>query len=207
MCVCVCVCMCVCVIMVQGLNEQTCDCLPMWHFAGGVIVDVIAYPDLPATDHPIALRNVCLQLATLPQPEAPIRMSDWQWTPQLAQDLQPFLPPCIDLFNECLTDELLGAIVAMGPKVHVLVAMTVALQSDQYADAAWPWRCLRLFKLDVAQVVKLPRPLGSPHTRRVHVIDTLDITHNIWKVSHVMTDLVRSLALYMLHGGLEPCYL
>lgn len=46
--------------------------------------------------------------------------------------------------------------------------------------------------LDIADVVKIPRPMGSPRSTLFDVRNTLNITHDVLRVSHTVTVSTRT---------------
>ncbi len=101
--------------------------------------------------------------------DAAVHMSEWVWTPQLAQVCSTTLPDRkFDVTIDTLTDEQLTAIMHFGPNLRkVSVRGAVALRLD-HSHVAWPWPEAGLHVggkrvgIDVGQAVRLPRmPLGS----------------------------------------------
>lgn len=59
---------------------------------------------------------------------------------QIVADALPALTHLnFGVWVETLTDELLTAILHMGPRIRSLAWRELALQSDHSADAVWPW--------------------------------------------------------------------
>ncbi len=89
---------------------------------------------------------------------------------------------------DTLTDELLGAVLLMGPHMRRLSVGQLDLRSDQHADKPWPWDELRVGTCDMASMVRLPSPLGEGSPRKV-LCGRLDIgsgATNSVSVAHAM---------------------
>lgn len=48
--------------------------------------------------------------------------------------------------------------VELAPSMRRLAVRSLALQSDQCANTLWPWEQLTVETLDMAQVLRLPKP-------------------------------------------------
>ncbi len=173
---------------VQGLDPKLVDRLAEWVFhTKRVLVSAEGSPaedgqaeGLPGAAHPAALRAVLRQLGglQLATAGADIVLAGWQWDADMAQtlaDAAPLLPHLQFAVrtDQPLTDELLGAVLRMGPRMRRLSVPSIALQSGQHANTPWPWDELAVQAVDLVQVARLPEPQGAGAPRKVtgiHVI-------------------------------------
>jgi hypothetical protein len=117
---CVCVCVCVCVSVCQGLPPEVVEVLLSLRFDGtGLEVEIDA--QCSAGHQPTLLRNTLRQLSSWETaPGTVVEFRNWDWTaPGMAQTLAEVLPTVPQLTFRALdyaplTDELLGAVLAMG---------------------------------------------------------------------------------------------
>ncbi len=132
----------------------------------------IDYKGNEAAVQPTALRNTLRQLASMQMSEdTTVYLRWWDW-PAVVDVLVEHLPLLshldIHASLDVLTDEQLAAVVQTDPRRRWLGVSKLALQSD-HSDVAWPWSELRIGKLDVAQLLRLPAPGHAARLRVDHV--------------------------------------
>ncbi len=73
-----------------------------------------------------------------------------------------------------LTDGLLTAVLGTGPgRNRQLSVRSLALLSDQHADAEWPWTSLSVDTVDVSMVMRLPNPGSKERSAGCVTVDVL----------------------------------
>ncbi len=133
---------------------------------------------IPKPSHPNALRSVLTQLTALQTVGSPsIELDNWDLTPALAaavaaapapQPPQPPQPPFPITIRECsVTDEILDVILQMGSRVRGLSAVNFHLKSDRHRGAVWSMAELRMHRLSLKELGRLPRCVANK-TCRVH---------------------------------------
>ncbi len=105
-----------------------------------------------------------------------VRTPGWAWTADMLLAYPQYVEAVRDkdmglgsqaLHVPQLTDELLAAALGAAPHVSRLSAVSLALQSDEHAGAAWPWYSFAVTTADVAQLLKLPDPARQDGPRKV----------------------------------------
>lgn len=152
----------------QGIDASLHERLKGWRISH-INLHLMPSTHLHPNDHCIALSNALRQVSALPQPignlGAPagdLDISQWQWTAAMGQSIRAALPapdhfaPWV-MFG-VLTDEVLQALVHMIPIMRVASADRVVVRSDQHGGLKWCGGQFWFGDLDIADVVKLPRP-------------------------------------------------
>ncbi len=101
------------------------------------------------------------------------------WKGPLTDELVSMVRGCAPLqfdlrLAEPLTDELLSTVLQLGGQVRHLEVDGMRLQSDQHANAPWPWAELSSYDtMSITDLCKLPNP-SSAYKRRVVNTSYLD---------------------------------
>ncbi len=106
---------------------------------------------------------VCVRVRTSQAPAAEVELCVLGWTSRLLRALMEAVPRLshlrfgpLGLTN--LTDDRLHALLQLSPHIKNLSAFKLSLHSDEQATVVWPWRAFALRELDVAQLLRLPKP-------------------------------------------------
>ncbi len=141
-----------------------------------VVHMVVQCDGLPSADQPAALRRTLQQLADMQAPDAVVWLQGWQWSDQLADIVADSLPALQHLrfgvrLAEPLTDQLLAAVLRMGPHMRRLSVPCLALQPD-HDGVGWQVTELILGEFDIGQLLRLPSQLpGSSQLQlRPHIL-------------------------------------
>lgn len=109
------------------------------------------------------MASVLRQLAGLQAPGALVTFSRWSWVLPMADAFLAALPGlqvcrfAVDTW--LLTDELLAALMRMGPHVRSVRALSASeVLLDTQANLPWPWEKLAIEATEVSTVVRLPKP-------------------------------------------------
>ncbi len=108
---------------------------------------------------------------------------------QAFADAAPLLPHLQFgvLIEKPLTDELLGLVQQMGPRMRRLSVHSLALQSDQHANTPWPWDELGLGGVDLAHIARLPNPSGEGAPHMVTEVQVVLVSEDVLQVSGIHT--------------------
>lgn len=107
--------------------------------------------------------------------------------------------------DQPLTDALLGAVLRLGQRVRSLVVPSVQLKTDRHVKVPWPWEELLVFRLDEAQLLRLPDPGGKTRNIECRYLDVsgiyeTEVSHTVWHTAQVtQVTLHRPCRSYMWH--------
>lgn len=176
---CGCVCVCSSLLCAQGVDTDVCLRLGEYRIKTQSFT-IEPSPDLETEDQRAALVLSIYQLGqTLQLAEgcsAVLYMEDWHWTPGMlrayTQSLGMLaargLQPSGDLaVHTPLTEGLLAAALEGAAQLRSLTVDSLAVQSYQCSDTAWPWDELTVHTLDVSRLMTLPSPMGGATRRKV----------------------------------------
>ncbi len=158
-CVCVCVCVCHCVFCLQGLKHAIVQRLPDFIFTNKRIH---VAPWL-ASRQEETLTPVLAHIPLLNAPYATVDLARWTWTLEMLDLLRGALPTLQHLklsinTTQVVADDIFSSMLRLGSRMESLSLGGVNLQSHRYKTRRWPWAKCVIQSINVAGVIKLPRP-------------------------------------------------
>ncbi len=178
---------CVCLHVLQGLARRA---AARYHDVSVSVEHIDICMEAALDDQAAALRNTMHQLSSLvgETSKGNCMLKEWGLTVGVVSVLADTMPTLPDrgfgwrVTNHHLTDQQLSMLLGLEPQLRRLSVGGLSLQSDQHANAPWPWEELTVWECDAAMLLKLPSPAGAGAPR---VLRCAGITFNATAVTEV----------------------